>query len=299
MIRARGRKRGLLAAGLVLVLVAVGAYVWRSRDGGTSGDGGPVAAVRAASAVATAYYTLDHRRISADIDRTLSFATGKFAREYGEQRATVVTRTTRRKLVVVARVPTGGAALERFSPDEAQVLVAVDFQSRAGTGPVQGGESRLRITLNPVGKVWKASAFDEVVTGAGAGSYVPTDLPAADLAVARAAAAAVGPAFAYDYTDLGAGLAKAVGLMTPSFGAGFRATFEKTVRPSATTKKAVVAAYVRGVAVVSRTADRARTLVFLDQVANPSTTADASQSRLFVDLEQVGGRWLVSGLTPF
>lgn len=288
----------LLVGTLVLALGVTGVYVWRVR-GSDDGNGGAVGAVRTATAIGTAYYSLDHRRISADVDRVLAFATGQFAREYGEQRSTVVTRATKRKLVVVARVPDGGAAIERYSADEATVLVAVDFQSRAGGAAPQGGEARLRITLNPVGEVWKASAFDEVVTGAGAGAYRPVELPRADLDVARATSAAVGPAFAYDYSTLDAGLAKAVGLMTPSFGAGYRKTYDATVRASATKRKAVVAAYVRGVGVVRRSADRARCLVFLDQVADPDGSADASQSRLFVDLERTGGRWLVSGLTPF
>ncbi|MDT7692484.1 MAG: Mce-associated rane protein [Pseudonocardiales bacterium] len=149
------------------------------------------------------------------------------------------------------------------------------------------------------------------------GSYVVGSLPTADQArIVASAVRAVPDLLAYDYRSLAATPDRARPHLTPEFAAEYQKTFQTAVVPMATANHAVTKALVRGAGVIDSSADRARCLVFVDQllvsqtaappVAPPAAPAAAgvtptqvAQNRVLVTLTRHDDTWLVSGLTPF
>ncbi|MFL6154652.1 MAG: hypothetical protein ACJ72D_01070 [Marmoricola sp.] len=257
------------------------------------------AAMLVAQKTAVAFFTLDPDKVAKQVDAVLRLATGRFKREYGEKRDEVVRNVGTKKLRVSGLVLDGGVALESFKASEADVLVAVDVRSQESTRAATTNRYRLRLTVNRTGSTWRTSNLEQLSGVAGPGSYKPGGLSTSDDAVTRAATSGVAAALAYDYKSLDAGLAKALALMTPSFGSTFQKTFNATARPLAEQKKATTASYVRGTGLLERSGTKARCLVFVDQVLDPATKAQVVEARVFVDLERVHGVWLVDNLTPF
>ncbi len=120
----------------------------------------------------------------------------------------------------------------------------------------------------------------------------------------QAAVEAVPLALSYDYRELDRTTTAAAGRMTVEFAEEFRTTFEATVRPLATAKKAVSQARVRAAGIVSHTEDRVVCLVYVDQVLveskdlDPDDPVKVGQTRVTVRLVKVGGSWKVDDLQP-
>jgi Mce-associated membrane protein len=147
------------------------------------------------------------------------------------------------------------------------------------------------------------------------GGYVVGSLPTADQAwIVASAVRAVPDLLAYDYRSLDATPGRARPHLTPEFAAGYEKTFQAAVVPMATANHAVTKALVRGAGVIDSSADRARCLVFVDQLLVSATAPSAgppgppapgvaptqvAQTRVMVTLTRRDGTWLVSGLTPF
>lgn len=128
---------------------------------------------------------------------------------------------------------------------------------------------------------------------------------AADAAI-KAAVAALPVALSYDFRSLDRSLAAATRLMTTSFGATFRHTFDATTRVLATQKQAITSALVRGAGIVGTVhGGKATVLIYLDQVLISSKDRPAgaplkvSQNRVHVVLREVSGHWLVDDIEPF
>lgn len=139
------------------------------------------------------------------------------------------------------------------------------------------------------------------------GTYRTGSLPDDDAEAAVEVAARVVPAaLSYDFRTLDKGLADAMKLMTKSFAAEFKETFDKTARPLAMRKRAVTRAMVRGAGLVRMDGnDSATCLVYLDQLLVSSEDSESStpptiqQSRVIVLLRREGGTWKVDGIDPF
>jgi predicted small lipoprotein YifL len=139
------------------------------------------------------------------------------------------------------------------------------------------------------------------------GSYRVGTLPDPDATAAvKAAVAALPVAFSYDYRSLDTSLAKATALMTTSFAATFKHTFETTTVSMATSKKAIISSLVRGAGIVQPVSGgRALCLVYLDQVLISSKDKKAgdplkvSQNSVHVSMRKVGGTWKVDDIEPF
>ncbi|MET3961667.1 hypothetical protein ABIE44_001601 [Marmoricola sp. OAE513] len=293
-------RRSVIAVATVLMLVAVvvGALVVLGRSESEKDPSGAneAAALVAARRTAIAFFTLDPENVAKQVDAVLDLASGKFEREYSAQRAVVIKNVQDRKRAVSSQVPTDGLAIASFDPAKAVVLVAINVTTKESTRVPAENEYRLRLTLNRTGSRWTTSTLDQLAGVPGPGEFEPGTLRGGGTAIVAASAEALSSMLSYDYKKLDEDLESTLPLLTRSFSADFARTFDATVRPLATEKKSVTAAYVRAAGLVVRNGDKARTLVFVDQVLNPDDSADVTESRLFVDLRRVKGTWLVDGL---
>ncbi|HET6153397.1 MAG TPA: hypothetical protein VFE15_10595 [Marmoricola sp.] len=293
----RGARR-LLALAVVLVFAAAvsgcGGNAAKESQKGLQGS-----AMLAARATAIAFFSLDPSKVASQVDTVLSLATGSFKTEYAAKKAEVISNVGAKQLVVTASVPDGGVALESFRSSTANVLVAVDVSSKQGAAAAASIHYRLRLTVTRTGSRWRTAELEQLNGDVRAGEFQPSGLSVGDDAVVLAATDAITAALSYDYKSLDTGLAAAEALMTPSFALKFRATFATTVRPLAEEKRSSTTAYVRGAGLVRSSAHTARCLVFVDQVLESAGKPSVVGTRVFVDLDEVGGRWLVDDITPF
>lgn len=139
-------------------LVATSAWLWWNKRTDIDDSAAAVARQQTVN-----FFSLDHRHVDADVDRVLALATGKFKQQYAKQRERVVQGVGKQKLVVTAKVPDGGTALEYQHGDHAQVLVAVDATSRgkAGSEP-KVNRYRVRLELQRVDGEWLVADITQV-----------------------------------------------------------------------------------------------------------------------------------------
>lgn len=161
--------------------------------------------------------------------------------------------------------------------------------------------------------LWRSSPADTLPTVTGNGDYVVGSLPTTDTEAVTSAASATADLLSYDYRSLAEAPARVHPHLTAEYAVEYGRTFQTTVSPMAANNKAVVNALVRGAGIIDRTDDRARCLVFVDQVLisgagstaispeveGPSATTKVVQHRILVSLTRNGTGWLVSGLSPF
>jgi hypothetical protein len=293
----REQRLAAALAGSLVVLLAVAAVSWRLDDDESSADVVSVAREQAAN-----IFRLDYREAEQGTDRVLEVATGAFKEEYAAQTDARAADAQERKLVVSARVPEDGAAIEFLGDERAQVLLAIDVETTANGKATPGGHYRARFELTEVDGDWLVSEVSEVDDGSDPLDTLSDD----DGGDAVAVAAEVLPlAFSYDYRTLDEGLDRATDGMTDSFGTEFRNTFDKTARPMAEDTNAVAQAAVRGGGVITRGSDRVVCLFFLDQVQVSSSTlkksegpGQVSKSRVRVVLNEVDGSWKVDSIEP-
>lgn len=138
------------------------------------------------------------------------------------------------------------------------------------------------------------------------GSYTVGSLPdddAHDAVVAAVDGARL--ALSYDFRSLDEGLADAVSHMTDDFGAEFTRTFNGAARKQAARKRAVTRALVSSAGLVRIDGDDAVCLLYVNQVLIASKTmkksdqpVNVTQNRVTIELEEVDGDWLLSGIKP-
>ena len=145
-----------LACLVGFTVAAVGA--WRDRQAGSL-DRAPVAV---AEEVASDFFSLDHRTLAEDMDKVLSRATGEFEAQYEKQSADLRKAVRQKKLVLTARVPDDGAAVEYLNEDSAWVLVSVDVHTESAGQAAQDSRYRTRVVLDRAGDRWLVSRLERV-----------------------------------------------------------------------------------------------------------------------------------------
>jgi len=147
------------------------------------------------------------------------------------------------------------------------------------------------------------------------GVYTPGSLSTAGATAAVASAAqAVPTLLSYDYRTLNDTIAHARPFLAPAFVQEYEQTFEDSVVPVAAEKHAVTKAMVRAAGLIDISGEKARCLVFVDQVlvsttmgdlatasapnAGPAAPTRIAQSRVQVSLSELEGKWLITGLAP-
>lgn len=105
---------------------------------------------------------------------------------------------------------------------------------------------------------------------------------------------------AYDHATVDEQVAAASDGLTGDFRDEYTNLMKNVIAPGAKEKSITVQVSVQASSVVSAEADRAVTLLFLNQITTSSVNPEAvsSGSRVRVELEKHDGRWLVSRLTP-
>ncbi|MBY6414681.1 h domain protein [Rhodococcus sp. BP-252] len=118
-------------------------------------------------------------------------------------------------------------------------------------------------------------------------------------AVTAASAQAVAM-LAYDFGGVDQQLASAADGLTGDFKDEYSALVTSVIAPGAKEKSLTVQVTVQGASVVDAAPDTATVLLFLNQITTSSDAPDAasSGSRVRMSMENVDGRWLVSGLEP-
>lgn len=154
-----GRRRWLtpLLAAVLAALLGASAVLWLTED--DAADPEPLTVARQE---ALNFFSLDYRRVDADIDRVLELATNPFEKQYRAARDKLAKSIVAKKLRVTATIPDDGVAIEYQRGDRAQVLVAVDAESTAKGGKTAADRYRARIALTRVDDQWLVSGVDQV-----------------------------------------------------------------------------------------------------------------------------------------
>lgn len=284
----------LVVASLMFVAAILGGLVQIGQRSGDEVGANQAAALLAARTEAIAVYTATPDNVEAQVDAVIAGATGEFLRTYSAQRDLLIKNVRARKQVLSAEVPTDGTAIAHFSPDEAVVLVAINVTAREAGTP-QTTAYRTRLAMTRVGTTWKTATLDTLDPSAGIGMYIPGQLPGGSSAILSAAAKAAEVMYSYDSRDVEAGRKAFVPLVTERFSPIFARTY-LTNSSAAATRQSQVDSYARAVGLAVRDRDRARCLVYLDQVVTVAGQAKPVGTRLLVDLVKVDGTWLVDGL---
>jgi Mce-associated membrane protein len=145
-----------LACTIGFAVAAVGA--WRDRQARDL-DRAPV---DVAERVSRDFFSLDHRTLKADMDKVLALATGEFQAQYQKQSADLRKAVQQKKLVLTARVPDDGAAVEYLGEDSAWVLVSVDVHTESAEAAPQDSRYRTRVVLDRRGGTWRVSRLERV-----------------------------------------------------------------------------------------------------------------------------------------
>lgn len=137
----------------------------------------------------------------------------------------------------------------------------------------------------------------------GVGVYDKVERDGAEAARTEALQAAEEQAvamLAYDHATVDEQVAAASDGLTGDFRDEYTNLMKNVIAPGAKEKAITVQVSVQASSVVSAEADRAATLLFLNQITTSSVNPEAvsSGSRVRVELEKHDGRWLVSRLTP-
>ncbi|PPJ25555.1 hypothetical protein [Nocardia nova] len=115
-----------------------------------------------------------------------------------------------------------------------------------------------------------------------------------------AADAGVPKLLSYQADSVDRDLGSASGLLTGDFKNRFQSLVRDTIVPAAKQQQTVTKASVVGKSVVKASVDAVTVLMFIDQSTTgkdtPQPRLDASRVR--IQLDRVGGQWLISGLQP-
>lgn len=135
----------------------------RPADIGTAGwtESSAGRAVVAAQSAATTYFTLDHRRIKADMEAMRALGTPGFVGQYDARAKALSARIATNKLVLSAVLARDGTATEYLVTDRAQVLVSLDVTTTRGRA-AGVTRYRTRIALDLVDGTWLVDSLDEV-----------------------------------------------------------------------------------------------------------------------------------------
>ncbi|MFC7451005.1 hypothetical protein [Rhodococcus daqingensis] len=132
-----------------------------------------------------------------------------------------------------------------------------------------------------------------------------TNRTAAERESARGEALAAAPGYieallSYDAATVDADLDEAARGATGEFAGRFREFAANTVAPESKRQGLSTRARIAEAGYVSGDADRARLLVFIDQIttSTQSPAPTSTSSRVLVSMERVGDNWLVAEMTP-
>ncbi|HZC89080.1 MAG TPA: mammalian cell entry protein [Mycobacterium sp.] len=105
--------------------------------------------------------------------------------------------------------------------------------------------------------------------------------------------------FAYDFQTVARSLSDAFPLLTPAYRREFERSVNAQIIPEAKKREVVVQASVVGVGVMAAKRDSASVMVYMNRtVTDKSKQPVYDGSRLRVDYQRVGGKWLISYITP-
>ena len=148
----------LVALACLVGFTVAGIDAWRDRQSADL-DRAPVSV---AEDVARDFFSLDHRTLDKDMDKVLARATGEFEAQYEKQSADLRKAVEEKKLVLTARVPDDGAAVEYVGKDSAWVLVSVDVHTESAGSAAQDSRYRTRVVLDKSGDRWLVSRLERV-----------------------------------------------------------------------------------------------------------------------------------------
>ena len=105
--------------------------------------------------------------------------------------------------------------------------------------------------------------------------------------------------FAYDYQTVERSLSAAYPLLTPAYRHEFEKSATDQIIPEAKKREVVVQASVVGVGIMAAQRNSASVMVYMNRtVTDKSRQPLYDGSRLRVDYQRVGGKWLISYITP-
>jgi Mce-associated membrane protein len=148
----------------VVALACVAGFGWAAWGAWQDQQGQDLdrAPVGAAEKVARDFFSLDHRTLDKDMDKVRAQATGEFEQQYEKQSADLRKAVEQKKLVLTARVPDDGSAVEYLGEDSVWVLVSVDVHTESASAAPQDSRYRTRVVLDRDGDEWLVSRLERV-----------------------------------------------------------------------------------------------------------------------------------------
>jgi Mce-associated membrane protein len=105
--------------------------------------------------------------------------------------------------------------------------------------------------------------------------------------------------FAYDYQTVERSMSAAYPMLTPAYRHEFEKSATDQIIPEAKKREVVVQASVVGVGIMAAQRNSASVMVYMNRtVTDKSRQPLYDGSRLRVDFQRVGGKWLISYITP-
>lgn len=117
--------------------------------------------------------------------------------------------------------------------------------------------------------------------------------------LAPLAAEQIPKVFGYDYQTVEGSLTDAYNLLTPDYRREFQQRATEQIIPQARERQVVSQANVVGVGVLEAQRNSGSVMVYMNRtVTDKSEESVYDGSRLKVDYQRVGGKWLISYITP-
>jgi Mce-associated membrane protein len=162
-----GAVRTILALLALLLPVALGVALWLWQDNEHSTAAASAKAdsdaVKAATAQALTWASVDYRKTDEYFAAVEKGATGKFLQEFKQSEEPLSSLLTENKSVQVPTIPKDGAGLVERDGDTARVIVALDATvSNTSTATPQPRQYRLQLTLANVDGTWKTNNLEFV-----------------------------------------------------------------------------------------------------------------------------------------
>jgi hypothetical protein len=259
----------------------------------TSSAAGGEAPADAARRIALVFFTVDYRKIDTYIPDVEGVTSASLHNDFVAKAGDL--RTTVGQVRSVARPSIRSVAARAGTSSSDDVILALDQQvtTRSTSSPTVN-RYRIAMHLVRVGPSWLADQLDPVQS-VQTSPCTDADAPPADQPVLDQACSDLVDLLSLDTGKLATTRSRVGNVTTGPFrGEALQTLNDAQVRDS----RATVRPMVLDAAIVRSDADTAQVLAFVDEtVVKPSGEPTIDHGRTLVDLRNVGGRWLISGVT--
>jgi Mce-associated membrane protein len=156
MARIQPSVRGVALGAVLLVILAVGGYLWYDQNRLTRADAAARESLAVAPTAAAAIFSYDYRTFDVSVANGRSFTTGSFTSEYAKTTAALKDLAVKEQAVVTAQTTVGGVV--SAEPDHVDVLLYVNqYRRNVNITGEKVDQNRVVLSLVRVGDGWKVA----------------------------------------------------------------------------------------------------------------------------------------------